>query len=121
MQIRDDRSTRPFGRRRSPEVPRRPVGLDQGALRDGADRPAGPFGWALRTAAIFGFLAAVGAYQLARLSPSGEAPARIAMDGRQLPADPDTTGAITATGVAKSAGATRLDPCRLRASDDLRP
>lgn len=109
MQIRDDRFSRSFGKRQPADRSVRP-----------ADRPTGLVGWALPTAAVLGILAAVGAYQLARLSGPGDAPVRVALDGRQIPADPDTTGAFLPSGVAQAVEMVRLDPCRRPVSDPVR-
>jgi hypothetical protein len=84
----------------------------------GSARPAGSLAWALRICAFVGLLAIVATHQLARLSQTAPAPARLALGGRPVPADPETTGSIAAAGAAR---ATRLDPCLLPALDRQQP
>ncbi|MDP4003696.1 hypothetical protein [Methylobacterium sp. NEAU K] len=125
-----DRVTKPFGSRRvAAEADARatsPTTLD----RDGPDRPARSLAWALRVSAVVGLLAVFAVHHLARLGqPAGagaqvlaeapaQAPARLASNGRPLPAEPETTGSITPAGAAR---AIRLDPCLLPALDPAQP
>ncbi|SFL76890.1 hypothetical protein [Methylobacterium pseudosasicola] len=111
-----ERTTRPFGTRRPG------VEAETGApSKPGASapaRPAGSLAWALRISAFVGLLAIFATHQLARLSQADPAPAQLALGGRALPIDPETTGSVTPAG---SARATRLDPCLLPALDRQHP
>ncbi len=118
MHIRDERVTKPFGKRRAPETATGQVLTSAVLDRGGAGQRVRPLTWALRVSGIAGLLAVAAAAQLARLSGPAETPARIALDARGAPRDPETTGAITP---ARAAAATRLDPCLLPAADRLRP
>jgi hypothetical protein len=117
MYIRDARDAKPFGRRRT----RVEAGGDlapAGADRLRPDRPASPLGWALRISGVAGLSAIAAISYLARVNQPSPAPAWAALDGRQVLADPETTGAIIAAGAA---AVTRLDPCQRSAADRLRP
>lgn len=118
MNIRDERVTKPFGKRRAPETATGRIPVSAALDRGGAGQRVRPLAWALRVSGIAGLLAIAAAAQLARLSEPTETPARIALDARGAPMDPETTGAITP---ARAAEATRLDPCLLPAADRLRP
>jgi hypothetical protein len=118
MHIRDERVTKPFGKRRAPEVAAGQVPVRAVLDRGGAGQRVRPLTWALRVSGIAGLLAVAAAAQLARLSEPAETPTRIARDTGGAPRDPETTGAIAS---ARAAEATRLDPCLLPAADRLRP
>ncbi|MCJ2060857.1 hypothetical protein MKL09_30595 [Methylobacterium sp. J-048] len=111
-----ERPTKPFGTRRPAAETETGVPSNLGAKSP--DRPAGSLAWALRISAFVGLLALVATHQLARLTQADPAPARLALDGRGLPADPETTGSIAAAGAAR---AIRLDPCLLPALDRRQP
>ncbi|MGU3468244.1 hypothetical protein ACLBXO_25665 [Methylobacterium sp. C33D] len=122
MQSADDRSRTTFGKRRAPAAapdPRAGPTVAR-APRVRPRRNAGPLPWALRVAGLVGIAAAVGAYQLARLSRPDAAPpgTTLAAAARTPAPEPETTGAI---GAARSARSTRLDPCGAPADDRLRP
>ncbi|WP_143012322.1 hypothetical protein [Methylobacterium phyllostachyos] len=68
--------------------------------------------------AVVGLLAIAGTTQLARWMRAGDAPMRLAGTAGPVPADPETTGAITSAGAARG---THLDPCLLPVSPRLRP
>ncbi|WP_243951569.1 hypothetical protein [Methylobacterium sp. J-077] len=73
----------------------------------------------MRISAFVGLLAILATHQLARLSRIDPELAQLALGGRVLPVDPETTGSITPADVA--ARATRLDPCLLPAVDRRQP
>ena len=118
MYIRDARDAKPFGRRRTRVEAGGSDLAPAGADRLRPDRPASPLGWALRITGFAGLLAVAAISYLARLNQPSPAPAWAALDGRQVLADPETTGAIIAAGAA---AVTRLDPCQRPAADRLRP
>ena len=118
MYIRDARDAKPFGRRRTRVEAGGGDSAPAGADRLRPDRPESPLGWALRISGIAGLLAIAAISYLARLNQPSPAPAWAALDGRQVLADPETTGAIVAAGAA---AVTRLDPCHRSAADRLRP
>jgi len=111
-----ERTQKAFGTRRPP------VAMDMTASSDrvarAPDRPAGSLAWALRISAVVGLFAIFATHQLARLSRTDPAPAQLALGGRALPVDPETTGSVTPSGAAR---ATRLDPCLLPALDRQHP
>ncbi len=110
MPVRPDQASRSFGRRRLLDA--------TGPERTRPDRSARLLGRTLRVSAAVGFLAVVGTTQLARWTAAGDAPGRILHAAGPVPADPETTGAITSAGAARG---THLDPCRLPDSAQLRP
>ncbi|MGH1573022.1 hypothetical protein ACRAWG_23060 [Methylobacterium sp. P31] len=119
MHSRHDRAPKTFGKRRPLDEPGELALVPRSRERHRAfGRPVGLLAWAVRMSAVLGFVAVIAAYQLAHLDPSGSAPARVALDGRTLPPDPETTGAILPSAAAR---ATRLDPCVMPVSDRLRP
>lgn len=118
MHIREARGAKPFGRRRIRAGGGEGDLAVAGADRLRADRPASALDWALRVSAIAGLCAIVAVSQLARLSQPSQSPALVALEAHPAPAEPETTGAITAAGAA---AVTRLDPCRGPAADRLRP
>lgn len=118
MYIRDARAAKPFGRRRTRVEAGGGDLAPAGADRPSHDRPPSALGWALRITGLAGLLAIAAISYLARVSQPSPAPAWAALDGRQVLADPETTGAITTAGAA---AVTRLDPCQRPAADRLRP
>ncbi|EIZ83032.1 hypothetical protein WYO_4325 [Methylobacterium sp. GXF4] len=112
-----ERPTKPFGTRRPAAFDAAP-GATPEPRAGGAARPAGSLAWALRISGLVGLLALVATHQLARLGQTIPAPTQLALGGRGVPADPETTGSITAAGAAR---ATHLDPCLLPALDRPHP
>lgn len=108
MQVRRDQGPKSFGRRRPMTEMAAP---DAG----GSAAPLSLLAWSLRVSVITGLVAVAGTTQLARWNvaddPSGRGPVRMAAGASPIPADPETTGAVTPGAAARAARGTHLDPC----------
>jgi hypothetical protein len=115
MRDRGHHGARPFGQRRAADGPAaRPVAEVSPAPRTGV------LAWALRSAALAGFVGLIAAQYLVRWSGSVEAPSPRTVLAARGPQDPETTGSIGGSVVGAARGA-RLDPCAVADGARLRP